>query len=909
MKTSALTFIAALFGIISLTFIPRDDVPLDKLITNLQRWTDSIPQEKVYLHMDKPYYALGDTIWFKGYLTIGARHQLSKLSGAVYVELINERDSLLQQLKLPVTSGMVMGNFILKDDYPQGSYRLRAYTQWMRNAGEEYFYDHTFLVGDVAGGEIIAKANFSYQDNKGKQILAALLNYSNDQGKPLAGRSLRYEIWANHKTLWQQNTHTDEQGNLRILIPDDIKQNPAGAYLHTILQGSDKYPVTRDFPIKVMLSQSDVQFFPEGGGLINGVQSRVAFKALDIYGLSTNIKGIITDESHKEVARLQTLHAGMGSFLMTPVSGKSYTANITFEDGSTRNITLPKAADEGYALSVYQPNKDSVLVRVHPSAGLQQSTVNLLVHNNGEMIFAAPVKMEKPLASLWLKKSLFPTGIAQFTLFNNSGEPLNERIAFIRSNDQMSLNITTAKIDYKSKEKVNIGLKATDSKGQPTFGNFSVSVIDESKVPYQEAKESTIFSNLLLTSDLKGHIEEPNYYFINNNDTTNRALDNLMLTQGYRRFAWKELNSTVNSKPLFPAENIGTVISGSVVTLNDKPKPVAGANVSLVALRANAVKSAISGPDGRFKFEPFFLTDSIKLSIQARTAKGSDKIKLTLDTIPGIKINANPNPQDASLNLYSSLKQFLESGKKQDDVYEKMGLLDKVHRLKEVKIRAQKPDPLKNYAYQWGPMLPDGKADQVIYPKNLENAGLLGMGLAQYMHKVVFYAFMGTPMYPYLPAFPKPVPMTIILNGRKLKPDEAAGIFDGSQLDPADVVRVDILTTNFYIYTKPESKRRIRYMPNMLNFATKGYNKVREFYSPKYDTPNANLTLPDLRSTVYWSPYLKTDASGKTTFSFFNADGPGRYKVTVEGINADGQLGRQVYHYTVNEMQASTVNH
>jgi len=168
-KLRAFVFVG-LFGCISFfAFKSNIDNPvLDKLVTSLQHWSDSIPQEKVYLHMDKPYYALGDTIWFKGYLTIGSRHQLSKLSGAVYVDLISEKDSLLEQLKLPVTSGMVIGDFILKDDYHQGNYRIRAYTQWMRNAGEDYFFDHTFLVGDVAGGDIVARADFSYRDDKGK---------------------------------------------------------------------------------------------------------------------------------------------------------------------------------------------------------------------------------------------------------------------------------------------------------------------------------------------------------------------------------------------------------------------------------------------------------------------------------------------------------------------------------------------------------------------------------------------------------------------------------------------------------------------------------------------------------------------------------------------------------------------
>ncbi len=280
-------------------FIPRQDEPIDKLVASLQRWTDSIPQEKVYLHMDKPYYALGDTIWFKGYLTIGSRHQLSALSGAMYVELISEKDSLVQQLKLPVTSGMVMGDFILGDNYKAGSYRIRAYTQWMRNAGPDYFYDHTFTVGDLLSNNIVTKADYQYKDEAGKPVLTAMLNYADDDGKPIAGKNIHYQIVINKQVMWSANAKTDAQGNIPVKITNPKNVDLTGAYITTELDGSDKNTVKRDFPIKAMLSQSDVQFFPESGSLVNGISSRVAFKAVGIDGLGLDIKGTVTDNENK----------------------------------------------------------------------------------------------------------------------------------------------------------------------------------------------------------------------------------------------------------------------------------------------------------------------------------------------------------------------------------------------------------------------------------------------------------------------------------------------------------------------------------------------------------------------------------------------------------------------------------
>ncbi|TSJ42654.1 hypothetical protein FO440_00230 [Mucilaginibacter corticis] len=899
--------ICLLFSLFVLfAFTRKGQEPIDKLVTALQFWTDSIPQEKVYLHMDKPYYALGDTIWFKGYLTIGSRHQLSALSGAVYVDLITEQDSLVRSLKLPVTSGMVMGDFILSDELKEGSYRIRAYTQWMRNAGPEYFYDHTFAVGDI-GDNIVTKADYNYHDVNGKPILTAMLNYTDNSGKPIAGRNVRYTLMIGKRPVWSQNVKTDLSGNVPVKIVNDQHANLIGSYIHTSIQGTDKFPVSKDFPIKAGLMQTDVQFFPESGSLVNGISSKVAFKAVSVDGLGTAIKGKIVDETNNQVTEINTLHAGMGSFLLKPEAGKSYTANITFADGSTRAIPLPKALDDGYVLSVYQPNKDSVLVRIRASANKLHSSVNLIVHSSGETIFGSPMTIGRPITSIWLEKRSFPSGIAQFTLFDGNGDPLNERIAFIKGEDKMQLAISSTKITYGSKEHVLMDLEAKDGKGKPTFGNFSVAVTDESKMPVDESGESTIFSNILLTSDIKGYVEKPNYYFINDNDETDKALDNLMLTQGYRRFEWKELSNMVSVKPTFPVEGLGLNISGMVTTLSHKP--LANANVMLMALRAGATKITTSDANGRFRFDNMFVTDSIKFTIQARTAKNSDKTIVTLDSVPKLLLNKNPNFQDVSANITGTLKTYLDNEKKEDDINEKLGRLDQVHRLREVRIRAKKPAP-PPYKDQGMYQIPEGHADQ-SYKMNIpENAPILAIYLQGQLKGVIFT---------YDPNIGGFMPnVAVILDGRPLKSWEVEQVFNDGLVDGESIEKIDMVTTNkalmsylggpsMLIYTKRGYIRK-NYTPSITNIIPKGFNKVREFYSPRYDRPGNADKVPDMRTTVYWNPYLKTDISGKTSFNFFNADGPGTYRVVVEGINAAGELGRQVFHYTVDGSQAAMGN-
>ncbi len=906
-----------------LAFIPKAEDPIDKLVATLQKWTDTIPQEKVYLHLDKPYYALGDTIWFKGYITIGSRHQLSNLSGAMYVELISEKDSVLRSLKLPVTTGMVIGDFILSDDFKEGSYRIRAYTQWMRNAGEDYFFDHTFTVGDIANNNIVTKADYQYKDIDGKPVLTATLNYTNDEGKPLVGKDVHYQIIINKKVAWSTSAKTDLNGNIPVKISNENHVDLSGAYITTILDGSDKNTLTRDFPIKAALSQSDIQFFPEGGSLVNGVSSRVGFKAIGVDGLGVNIKGKITDNDNKEVAELETLHAGMGSFLLRPEAGKTYNARISFADGTTKTIALPKTVDDGYVLSVYQPNKDSVLIRISTKQPASPQSVNLIAQTSGEIIFASPIKIEKAVTSVWLEKKAFPTGIAQFTIFNNNGEPLNERIAFIRSNDLMQLDIKTVKNDYKSKERISINLEAKDSKRKPSFGNFSVTVIDESKVPVDEAAESTIFSNTLLTSDLKGYIEKPNYYFTKESDEVNKALDNLMMTQGYRRFTWKELNNTINTKPAFEAEGLGVNISGRVTTLNDKVLP--NAVVNLISVKARIAKSTTTDATGRFRFDGIFLIDSIKFTLQARTAKNSDKVKLIMDNIPKLQVTKNRNLADVNLNINGTLHAYIDNSKKLDELYEKTGHLDKVQRLKEVRIKAKK-GVVPTYATQGILQIPEGHADHTYIMKDAEHCASLGICLQGMLPGVVFreYDFYVDRIlytyhnYPYCRQNdPKSgrealLPMQLVVDGEIVRDSIRVGdMFDNNVLKPEEIVKVDIIKDNLaliailgkasiMIYTN-RGLGHTSYTPSIANIAPKGFNKTCVFYSPRYDKPGNAEKLPDLRTTVYWNPYLKTDATGKTSFNFFNADGPGTYKVIVEGINAEGELGRVVYKYQVED--------
>lgn len=818
-----------------LAFVPGNEDPIDRVINALSYWAKINPVEKVYLHTDKPYYALGDTIWFKGYVTIGSRHQLSAKSGALYVDLINEQDSILRTLKLPVNAGTTQGDFAIKDEWQEGVYRIRAYTQWMRNAGDDYFYDQTFTIGSLAtldGG--------SSSSNASKNSSAR-----NDRGNK------------------------------------DKKNAPA----------------------------YDIQFFPEGGNLVNGVISRVGFKAVAPNGLSASIKGAVIDDQNKPIIDIKTGHAGIGDFTFKPEQGRTYTAKITTPDGKESNLALPKAADVGYSLGVFQSAKDSILVRVNVSEAqlkiLKQtpSPLSLIVQSGGESIYSLTVNVTGLINSIWLKKSDFPMGIAQFTLLNSNGEPLNERITFIKNEDRMHITMASPKAVYKSKEKVELQILARGSGGNPVAGSFSIAVTDESKVPVDDADENTIFSNILLKSDLKGYIEQPNYYFSKDSGSVNRALDNLMLTQGYRRFSWKEIMVANPPEPVFKAERLGSSISGTVKSLKNQLFP--GAKVKLFSLKAGIMLDAVSDMQGRFSFDNLVLTDSIKLTIQATTVKNSSKLEVNLDAQPVIGLAKRTFKGSDTLIISSGMKAYLKNVEKQDKLLERMGGLNRVQRLKQVNITAKKVAS-QLYSAQGMFHVPEGHADQTFYLKNAENCANLGSCLQGMLGGIVFMASGTTLNYPFY----RNAPMTVMLDGRKLLDAEIADVFDNNVIDPTDIGRIDVVRTNMalmamldngpciLIITK-QNRTRKKYIPNIANITPQGFNKVREFYSPKYDRPGNATSIPDLRSTIYWNANVKTYTTGKAAVNYFNADGPGDYKVVIEGINADGEIGREVFRYKV----------
>ncbi|QEM12653.1 hypothetical protein [Mucilaginibacter rubeus] len=914
------------------SFAQTDSSFLKKAVALSNKQLTDKPTEKVYLHLDKPFYNITDTIWFKVYTVTGAEHQLSDISGVVHVELINAKDSVARRINLKLTNGVAWGDFVLPGNYKAGSYRLRAYTNWMRNQGTVAMFDQRIQVN----------------------------------GRPVFG--------ANQP----QNQPATE-------------------------------------------NKTDVQFFAESGSLVNGLRSKIAVKVIGQNGLGRDAKGSITDNDGNEVAEFETTHLGMGIFALLPQAGKTYKAKITTDGIPPFTVDLPKAGDEGFTMTVNNRLTDSINIKLTASSktlGTKQHAYYYLVgQSGGKVYYTTSFKLEDPGYSFKIEKKRFPSGIAQFTLFGADAEPLNERIAFIRANDTLKLKLNIAAQKLATRNAVSVVMEAANNASKPVIGAFSVSVINESRIPFNQNAESTILNNLLLTSDLKGYIEQPNYYFNNITDKTESDLDMLMLTQGYHGFEWRKTLSEKQEQPDFKAEK-SLSLAGALQTPGGKPIP--NGKVTLLGNRENFYADTVTNLNGDFKFEDVDVSDTSHLLVQARKQNDGKNVtifvkqtdypkveKTTTSVSNQIALFSNPQQIFAqyleqqkadSLKNGVALKEVVIKGKKATapNEFNRNGT-NQVVNVNMAKLRAVKDVSLKTALYTAEPrahielggtykndilngfassMLVDGtivdeqqlafySVDEIesvqlvfgaggIKPKfvittkryagtdttvlkevNIRStktskanyrgysAGKLGpapdqviMGeklvgctkLSDCLRNQIFGVIFDVNGNPINSRDNKK--MAILLNG---------AVLDGSVLNSisaADVYSIEVLRGASYavaigsefpggalaITTKQGGDNYVTGSSSssgVITYPFKGFYKARTFYSPKYTAANVNTNIPDYRTTIFWEPNIVTNETGEASFSYFNADTRGIYRVTVEGIDANGNLGRQVYRYKV----------
>ncbi|GAA4033654.1 hypothetical protein GCM10022409_17450 [Hymenobacter glaciei] len=637
----------------------------------------------------------------------------------------------------------------------------------------------------------------------------------------------------------------------------------------------------------------DVQFFAEGGSLVAGLTNVVAFKATDYAGNGLDVQGQVLDAQDKPVATFRSSHLGMGSFSFAPVAGQRYHA-VVAPGGVALQVPLPAVQQEGYTLHVVTL-ASAFLVTIQRHGG-SSSTVSLLGQVRGQVAYMAHGELTAghETYTTRIPTSQFPAGIVQFTLVDAQGQPLAERLAFAALNPNLRVTLTPDRASYGPRQPVRVHVAVADAAGQPVAMPLSLAVADAGAV---DASAETIAANLLLTSDLAGYIENPGYYFQNPTPETAQHLDALLLTQGWRRFVWKQLLAGPLAAPEFGVERaIG--IRGQVT--QPSGKPVAGGTVTYLQTRPEKIYlSTRTNPEGRFLFTGLDqCNDTTRLTLQARTDRGKRNLLLSLDPGPPVPAGRLPvlplqTPAALADAVQRSQAQHAAEIKLQFDTTHNVMLSNvQVNARRAVPTDSRRIYPLGSATVLRMDDYPTARNGSSTALQMLQGRvpGVSVTGVDPNIHVQIrgINSLSGSsePLY--------------LLDGVPITADALA------YFPAADVETIEILKGGqaaifgsrgsagvIAVYTRrgsPNYSPSVEKAPGVLALRVPGYACAREFYAPRYDVATARRNLPDpRRSTLYWNPRVSTNAAGQADVTFFTADAVGQFRLSAEGISAAGQ--------------------
>ncbi|MGX5856099.1 TonB-dependent receptor plug domain-containing protein [Dyadobacter jiangsuensis] len=765
----------------------------------LHKYRDARPVEKAYLHLDKPYYVTGDTLWFKAYLTEGSLHLADSASNLLYVDLIEQRSGRNAALKrVQMTGGVGHGEFVLTDSLAPGAYTIRAYTNWMRNSSEDFFFQKNLYV-------------FDYDENT------------------------------------SSNTNT---GKL------------------------------------------DLQFFPEGGQLVADINTRVAFKAVNEAGLAQDVAGFVLNQSGDTVASFKSEHLGMGRFQFAPKTGESYRAFIKETDGKVASAAFPKVHDTGFTMlidNLSNPFKMRVIAYAK-IPGKAEIPVHLVGHARGIVAFVAKGKVTNRGLMMQLPTTELPDGITHLTLFDDAGKPVCERLVFVDHSRNLRVNIKPLKAEYKPREKVDVEVTVTDSAGKPVEANLSLAVTDGGQI-LQQPFDQNIASYLLLSSDLKGFIEQPAYYLDPTKPQRKIHLDYLMMTHGWTRFKWEDVLSD-SIPPTKRYVEQGITLEGDTKRNNKKltEKTVLSLFVSNDSL--SNFMTAETDENGHFTIYNLAFSDSLQLRLQGMNKKGNQNLSFTLNPFDPprasvVKIPFKPVTVDAQ-----RLADFLKNAARDQEISTKIRE-NRERLLREVTIKAKKEVPRDSRKLY-------SSADATLKVTPQMSSGYTSI-LDMLQGRVAGVSVTGSGMN-----------AMVSIRGNRGEP---LFVLDGMQVDKQlitslsvyDVESIDVLKgASAAIYGSRGGNGVISVLtkrgnenydysqdivPGVLVTKIAGFHTPREFYTPQYGPTSPPAPNPDYRSTVFWAPMLKTGSDGKARVSYYHSDALGTADIHVEVLSPTGLPG------------------
>lgn len=589
--------------ILQLSLHSQESKQLEQITEKFDTFMNKAHGERVYLQIDKSIYQPGETVWFTAYLQNENDLEPSSQSEILHVEIINPKGNVQQEINLICKSGSVRGDFSFDENLPGGMYQIKAFTEWQKNDKEPYFFTKDIQLQKFILPNLLMEVEFAEKGYGPGDMATAKVEMKDLENSPIAEHEIDWEAFLNGASLFSEKIKTDEEGNatVEIKLPENLETSE-GLLNITIDYDGVRESISRSIPI--VLNRIQFELYPEGGDLVDGQNTRIGFQALNEYDKPTDIEGKVVDIDGNEISQFKSFHRGMGVFDFLPEQGKEYFAKIDKPEGVHEIFPLPEVLKSGYTMNVLSASKDSIHLTVQSK---KDENIILFVQVRGEVYYAEYHRISSGINHFTISSTDFPMGVAQITLFDNRSIAQAERLLFVNKHKKLNIQLSTNKQNYKPREKVSLDIKVMDENRTPVAGSFSLAVTDEKLISMANDKSGTIISKLLLEPDIKGDVDEPDYYFDDSKSKSDQALDYLLMTKGWRRFSWKEVLS--NKEPLFAYDYEQAIIQGYLYDTRMK-NPVKNKKIKI----ENLDLTVKTDKSGFFKFEGIDLTEKLKLT-------------------------------------------------------------------------------------------------------------------------------------------------------------------------------------------------------------------------------------------------------------------------------------------------------
>ncbi|MCK0132133.1 TonB-dependent receptor plug domain-containing protein [Flavobacteriaceae bacterium F08102] len=644
-------------------------------------------------------------------------------------------------------------------------------------------------------------------------------------------------------------------------------------------------------------ASTDLQFFPEGGYAVAGLEGVIAFKAIGKDGLAKSVEGNIIDSKGNMVAFMKTVFQGEGFFYLTPKRNEQYTAVLT--DGT--KYPLPEVMDEGYAMTVNSDYTDYINIKVQATERLRDQPFYFIVHTRQKLFHKGKYYFnDKGALHFKAPTKGLPTGVVTMTLLDGEKRPWSERIVFVNHRDELKISVTPNQTVFDKRDEVSLDIEVTDAQGEPVKVDMSIAVTDYDQIQ-KGNHDMNMLNYIYLQSDIRGYIANPGELFNAQNRREKQKLDLTLLTHGWRRFVWNDVWEKKTYEKQFKVQN-GLKVSGTAY-VNKKQKPLQNKIVEVFCRSAQGIMiyNALTDDQGRFEVDNLNLRGEIAFEFKAFRADNRpysnlqvvlDKEKIALPS-SNYSVNQQSIEHNGALSNAKTYREYALRSRYADSIYNE-GIL-----LNEVQLKAKfKPKTVEerrqtepNYGIE-----PDATIFSEDVPGAFRVSDLLIGRVAG-----VMVSGDGSITIRGGASNRGGGPLWVLDN--VIVPESMIESFPVQ-----DIERIEVLkgaSTSMYgvrgaggvilIYTyrgvRPDSVERETAYVVPEEHKIYGHGISKEFYSPKYDVEEDLQNKPDYRATLYWNSSVVTDDNGKATVRFFNSDIAKKIQVSIETMSVNGIPG------------------